>query len=125
MIRGTPGRTEGVPVSLLLPCQCQPVGRDLTPTQDAEFEDVGGHVDVEDFHKCKIHMNGFQSHPGERRQEEVVKQGGRSHTQAINAPGGQPGVDQKHQVQAQQRQGQVDEDLRGVVPPKLSETENR
>lgn len=124
MIRGRPGRTEGFPVSLF-PCHCQQVGRDLTPSQDAEFEDVAGHVDVKDFHKCKIHMNGFQSHPGERGQEEVVKQGGRSHTQAINTPGGQPGVEQKHQVQAQQRQGQVDEDLRGVVSPKLSETENR
>lgn len=70
-------------------------------------------------------MNGFQSHPGERCQEEVVKQERCSRTESIYTPGGQPGVDQKHQVQAQQRQGKVDEDLRGVVSPKLSETENR
>lgn len=54
-----------------------------------------------------------------------MKQGRCSHTESIYTPGGQPGVDQKHQVQAQQRQGEVDEDLGGVVSPELSETENR
>lgn len=54
-----------------------------------------------------------------------MKQGCCCHTESIYSPGGQPGVDQKHQVQAQQRQGKVDEDLRRVVSPKLSETETR
>lgn len=52
-----------------------------------------------------------------------MQRGCNGHTEAIQPPGGQPGVDQKHQVQAQQRQGEVDEDLRGVVPTKLSEKE--
>lgn len=50
-----------------------------------------------------------------------MQRGRRGHTQAINAPGGQPGVDQEHHVQAQQRQGEVDEDLRGVVSTELSD----
>lgn len=54
-----------------------------------------------------------------------MKQGRCSHAESIYTPGGQPRVDQKHQVEAQQRQGKVDEDLRGVVSPKLSEMENR
>lgn len=49
-----------------------------------------------------------------------MKQGRCSHTESVYTPGGQPGVDQKHQVQAQQRQGEVDEDLGGVVSPELS-----
>lgn len=40
-------------------------GTRLTPTQKTEFEDVRGHVDVKDFYKREIHVNGFQSHPGE------------------------------------------------------------
>lgn len=99
--------------------------RRLTPSQDAEFEDVRGHVDIKDLHKCKIHMDGLQSHPSEGRQEEVVKQGRGGHAESVDTPGGQPGVDQEHQVQAHQGQGQVDEDLRGVVSPKLSERHKR
>lgn len=106
----------------MLGCRCH--GRDgtgtaLTPAQNAEFQDVRGHVDVKDLHKCKIHVNGLQSHPGEGGQEEVVKQRRRRRAESVNAPGGEPGVDQEDQVQAQQRQGEVEEDLRGVVPPQL------
>lgn len=97
----------------------------LTPTQNTEFEDVRGHVDVKDFYKREIHVNGFQAHPGERRQQEVVKQGGGSHAETVEPPGGEPGVEQKQQVEAQQSQGQVDEDLRGVVSPELSDMERR
>lgn len=93
----------------------------LTPSQDTELEDVRGHVDVEDLHQCEVHVDGLQPHPGEGGQQEVVQQGRCGHTQAVHAPGGQPGVDQKDQVQAQQRQGEVDEDLRGVVSPELPE----
>ena len=52
-----------------------------------------------------------------------MQRGRHGHTEAVQTPGGQPGVDQEHQVQAQQRQGEVDEDLRGVVPTELSGTE--
>lgn len=51
--------------------------------------------------------------------------GGCSDTQGVQTPGGQPGVDQERQVQAQQGQGEVDENLRGVVPTKLPESERR
>lgn len=54
-----------------------------------------------------------------------MKQGCGGHAESVDTPGGQPGVDQEHQVQAQQRQGQVDEDLRGVVSPELSERQKR
>lgn len=47
------------------------------------------------------------------------------HAQAPHSPGGEPGVDQEHQVEAQQRQRQVDEDLRGVVLPELPEDGGR
>lgn len=46
--------------------------------------------------------------------------GGHSHAERVQIPGGQPGVDQKHQIQAQQGQREVDENLRGVVSTKLS-----
>lgn len=42
-------------------------------------------------------------------------------TEPIYAPRREPGVDQKDQVQAQQSQGQVNEDLRRVVPTELPE----
>lgn len=44
---------------------------------------------------------------------------GHGRAQAPHPPGGQPGVDQEDQVEAQQRQRQVEEDLRGVVPTQL------
>lgn len=48
-----------------------------------------------------------------------MQRGGCGDTEGVQTPGGQPGVDQEHQVQAQQRQAEVDEDLRGVVSTKL------
>lgn len=95
----------------------------LTPSQNAELEDIRGHVDVKYFDKRKIHVNGLQAHPGERRQEEVLQRGRYRHAEAMKTPRSQPGVDQKHQVQAQQCQGEVDEDLRGVVSTKLSDAD--
>lgn len=49
--------------------------------------------------------------------------GSYGHTEGVQTPGGQPGVEQKHQVQAQQSQREVDENPRGVVSTKLSERE--
>lgn len=79
----------------------------LTPSQGTELEDVGGHIGVKDLHKCKIHVDGLQSHPGEWCQQEVVQCACCRHTEAIETQGGQPGVHQKCQVQAQQRQREV------------------
>lgn len=52
-----------------------------------------------------------------------MQQGCYGDTDAIHPPGGQPRVDQKHQVETKQGQREVDEDLRGVVPTKLPEAE--
>jgi len=49
-----------------------------------------------------------------------MQHGGHSHTKAVQAPRRQPGVGQKHQVQAQQRQREVDEDLGRIVSTELS-----
>lgn len=98
--------------------------RGLTPSQSAELENIGGHVDVKNFDEGEVHVNGLQAHPAKGSQEEVVQGGGNSHTEAVHPPRGQPGVDQKHQVQAQQGQGQVDQDLRRVVSAKLADQKN-
>lgn len=125
MIRGSPaGRVQHVSgitaVTTISSCS-QGLGPGLTPSHSTELEDVRRYVDIEDLDQSEVHVNSLQSHPGEGGQEEVVQRGGCSHTQSVQAPGGQPGVEQEDQVQAQQGQGEVDEDLRGIVPAKLPE----
>lgn len=93
--------------------------RPLTPSHHAELEDVRRHVDVKDFDQGEVHVNCLQSHPGERCQEEVVQCRCHGHTEAPHLPGGQPRVDQKDQIEAQQRQRQIEEDLRRVVTTQL------
>ena len=93
--------------------------RSLTPSHDAELEHVRGHVDVEDLDQGQVHVDSLQAHPGEGGQQEVVQGAGHAHTQAVHGPGGQPGVEQEHHIEGEQRQRQVDEDLGGVVTTQL------
>lgn len=51
-----------------------------------------------------------------------MQRGCYGHTEGVQTQGGQPGVDQEDQVQAQQGQREIDEDLRGVVSTQLPET---
>lgn len=60
-------------------------------------------------------MHGFQAHPREGGQHQVVLDGSRGDGQAVAGEGREPGVEQEQQVEAQQGSRQVDEDLRGVV----------
>ena len=91
----------------------------LTPAKDAELSNVGGHIDIEDLDQGKVHVDGLQAHPSEGGQQEVVERGSSRDAQSVAVEGRQPGVEQEHQVQSKQGQGQVDQDFRGVVSAQL------
>lgn len=64
----------------------------LTPSDDAELEDVSAHVGVKDFDQSNVHVDGLQTHPGEGGQQEVVQEDGNRLTQPIAFQAGQPAV---------------------------------
>lgn len=65
-------------------------------------------------------MHGFQPHPHEGGEQQVVLHGGCGDGQAIIGEGAEPGVEEEKQVEAQQGSRQVDEDLGRVVAAQLS-----
>lgn len=65
-------------------------------------------------------MHGFQPHPHEGGEQQVVLHGGRGDRQAVVGEGGEPGVEEEEQVEAQQGSRQVDENLGRVVTAQLS-----
>lgn len=91
----------------------------LTPSNGAELEHVRRDVDVEDLDERQVHVHGFQAHPREGGQHQVVLDGSRGDGQALAVEGREPGVEQEQQVEAQQGSRQVDEDLCGVVAAQL------
>lgn len=102
-----------LPVAPLQPSQS------LTPSDGAELEHVRRDVGVEDLDERQVHVHGFQAHPHEGGQQQVVLDGSRGDGQAVAGEGREPGVEQEEQVEAQQGSRQVDEDLRGVVEAQL------
>lgn len=70
----------------------KPNNQPLTPTDDAELEDVSPHVGVKDFDQSDVHVDGLQTHPGEGGQQEVVQEAGHGLTQPIVFQAGQPTV---------------------------------
>lgn len=93
----------------------------LTPSDDAELEDVSAYVGVEDFDQSDVHVDGLQTHPCEGGQQEVMQQDGHGETQPVDVQTRQPAVQQEHHVEEQQRRAQVHQDLRGVVTSQFPE----
>lgn len=91
----------------------------LTPSDGAELQHVRRDIGVEDLDQREVHVHGLQAHPHEGGQDQVVQGGGRGHGEAVAGEGGEPGVEEEEQVEAQQGKRQVDEDLRGVVAAQL------
>lgn len=56
------------------------VSKLLTPSDEAELEDVSAYVGVEDFDQSDVHVDGLQPHPGEGGQQEVVQEDGDGET---------------------------------------------
>lgn len=92
----------------------------LTPSDDAELEDVSAYVGVEDFDQSDVHVDGLQTHPGEGGQQEVVQEDGHWQAQPIGFQTGQPAVQEEHHVEEQQGCAEVHQDLGGVVTPQFS-----
>lgn len=59
----------------------------LTPSYNAELEDVRRDIDVEDLDQGEVHVDGLQAHPGERGQQEVVQCCCGGDAQAIDGEG--------------------------------------
>lgn len=64
----------------------------LTPSDDAELEDVSAYVGVEDLDESDVHVDGLQPHPGEGGQQEVVQEDGHGQTQPFGVQARQPAV---------------------------------
>lgn len=91
--------------------------KELTPSHDAELEDVSAYVGVEDFDQSDVHVHRLQAHPGEGGQQEVVQQDGCRYAQPLAVDHtGEPAVQQEHDVEEQQRRAQVHQDLRRIIP---------
>lgn len=93
------------------------IWRRRTPADEAELEDVRRHVGIEDFNKGEVHVHCLQEHPGERGQQEVVLSGCHGNTEGGQPKRGEPGVDEKNEVKAEQSDGEVQQDLRRVITP--------
>lgn len=74
----------------------------LTPSDGAELEHVQRDVGVEDLDERHVHVHGFQAHPHQGGQHQVVLDGSRGNGQAFAGEGREPGVEQEEQVEAQQ-----------------------
>lgn len=92
----------------------------LTPSDDAELEDVSAYVGVEDFDQSDVHVDGLQPHPGEGGQQEVVQKDGHGEAQPLAVQARQPAVQQEDHVEEQQGRAEVHQDLGGVVAPQFS-----
>lgn len=99
--------------------------RTLTPTDDAEFQDVSANVSVEYFHQSNVHVDCFQPHPGEGCEEEEVQQRRDGSAQTLHVKGGDPTVQEEAEVQQQQCCAQVHQDLGGIIPSQFSKMEKR
>lgn len=92
--------------------------QELTPSRQRELEHVPGHETVEDLDDGQVEVQGFQTHPCEGDEQEVVKEEGCGDAEAYSIRvQGQPRVQQKDQVQQQECKAQIDQDLRWNVPP--------
>ena len=91
----------------------------LTPSQSTELQDVGGYVDIEDFHQGEVHVYCLQAHPRKGGQEEVVHGDRHGPAEDRATERWQPGVEQKYKVKSFQSQCQVQQDLRRVVSAEL------
>lgn len=100
------------------------ISRTLTPANDAEFQDVSANVSVKYFNQSNVHVDGFQPHPGESREEEEVHQGRDGGAQPLHVKGGDPAVQEEAQIQEQQRGAQVHQDFGGKIPSQFSKQEN-
>lgn len=65
-------------------------------------------------------MRGFQSHPHEGSQQQIVLHDSRGNRQAVAGDGAEPGVEEEEQIEAEQGSGQVQEDPGRVVAAQLS-----
>jgi len=65
---------------------------ELTPSHEAELEDVSADVGVEDLDQGDVHVERLQPHPGEGGEQEVVQQHGGGQAQPIGSQAGQPAV---------------------------------
>lgn len=93
---------------------------ELTPSNDAELEDVSAYVGVEDLDQSDVHVNGLQAHPGEGGQQKVVQKDSRRRAQPLVFDhGGKPPVQQEDNVEEQQRRAEVHQDLRWIISSQL------
>lgn len=82
------------------------------PSDRGKLQHVVCYVAVEDFHESHVHVDAFQPHPREGRQQEVVEKpssgNAKPHGVCVER---QPRVHQEHQVEQQQSEAQVDQDF--------------
>lgn len=70
-------------------------------------------------------MHGFQAHPREGGQQEVVQRCSGGNAQTVVGEGREPRVEKENHAQSQQSGRQIDEYLRWVVPAQLSEVHKK
>lgn len=65
-------------------------------------------------------MQGLESRPGERGQQEVVQEEGGADTQTGDWVGRQPAVQQEDQVEEEEGDAELDQDLGWNIPQQFS-----
>lgn len=92
----------------------------LTPTRQRELQHVSAEVRREHLHDAQVHVQRLEPRPGEGRQQEVVQEEGGADAQPGDRLERQPAVQQEDQVEEEERRAELDQDLGGNVPQKLS-----
>ncbi|KAK2085134.1 hypothetical protein P7K49_036434 [Saguinus oedipus] len=85
-----------------------------TPAHQAQLQEVVPKVGVEDPDGEQVEVEGFQAHPGEDTEQEVVVDGPPGPAGSIRALRATPHSDQEGQIQQEQAATQGHVDLRGI-----------
>lgn len=86
----------------------------LTPTQQAQLQEIVSKVGIEDPDDQQVEVEGLQAHPGENTKQEVVENGSSDPAGGWGALGAVPHIDQEGKIQEKQADAQSHVDLRGI-----------
>lgn len=93
---------------------------ELTPAHQRELQHVSAEVRREHLDDAQVHVQGLESRPGERRQQEVVQEEGGANTQPSDWVERQPAVQQEDQVEEEEGDAELNQDLGRNIPQQFS-----
>lgn len=85
-----------------------------TPAHKAQLQEVVAEVGVKDLDDEQVEVEGFQAHPGEGAEQEVVEDGPPGPAGSIGPLQALPHIDEEGQIQEKQADAQGHMDLGGI-----------